>query len=122
MSSKTCLVTTILAAIVFALSGWGGIRASKYGLNNIFSREHIYVDDRPLTDAVALELTREALRADGQRIEHLVPYKSFARNSINENNGYVLWGPSPDGEPWQFLVSITRNDSGRYHVRAYRGK
>jgi len=117
---------TLLIAIAVSIAVIGAFialdRASRHGLNNIFSREHIYVDDRPLTDAVAIELKRNALKDDGQKIEQLAPYKGFARNSINVNNGYVLWGPLPDGNPWQFLVRIDKNDSGRYHVRAVRGK
>ena len=116
----------LFTAIAVSIAGIGAFialeRANRLGLNNVFSREHVYVDDRPLTDTVAIELTRNALKADGRKVEQLVPYKGFARNSINANNGYVLWGPLPAGDPWQFLVSIRKNDSDRYHVRAVRGK
>lgn len=51
----------------------------------------------------------------------MVPFER-SPTSINGNGGYVLWGPLPDGEPWQFLVRIDKVDSDRFNVRSYRGK
>lgn len=51
-----------VAAMAVLIAGAGALvaieRVNRLGLNNIFSREHTYLDDRPLTDAVAIELTR----------------------------------------------------------------
>lgn len=121
MPHRLCLVTIILVVVASIFVGWGFTRASKYGLNNIFSREHIFIDSRPLTDDIAIELSRKALEAGGHDSSELAPKSGYSRNSKNLDRGYVLWGPLQEGAPWRYLVSV-RKEGEKVRCRVTLGK
>jgi hypothetical protein len=62
----------IIPAIIFFAS-WVFYRAGTLGINNVFSREHVFTDARPLTEQVAIELTMETLKADGRDMSAFAP-------------------------------------------------
>jgi hypothetical protein len=68
-------------------------------------------DGEELTEGVALRISIEALEDAGVDVAQLTPFpygKStsvFARNTLNPNEGYVLWRPVGD-EGHAYSVSI----------------
>jgi len=55
-------------------------------------------DDMRITDELAVELSREALKREGLDLELYSPEpywnssnKLFAENAYNKNSGYILW-------------------------------
>jgi hypothetical protein len=136
--NKAQYVIYVMAFLGLIVAGWLLLRVNSYGLNNVFSREYRFHDERPLTEDIAVELTRRCLDRAGCDTSRMTPveYRSdyptdsvervLARNSLNPNNGYVLWGPRSDRHPhvggvWTFLVSIEKRGS-EYRCRAVRGK
>jgi hypothetical protein len=96
-------------------------RATTFGLNNVFSREHMFIEERPLTDSIAISLTSQTLELDGRDVSQMCPYGGFSRGDASRDGGYVLWGPLPDGSPWTYLVSVEK--TGKHiRCRAIRGK
>lgn len=121
MSSRSRTVTIVLAIIASIFAGWGFMRSSKYGLNNIFSREHTFVDRRPLTNDIAIELSKMALKEGGYNASELAPKSGYSRNIMDPNSGYVLWGPLPEEAPWRYLVSV-RKEGKKVRCRVTMGK
>jgi len=135
---KTQYVICVSALLSLIFAGWLFMRANSYGLNNVFSRERRFLDERALTEDVAIELTRKALQCDGYDTSRMttVEYwndlheghleRVFARNSLTENDGYVLWGPKLDQDPdvgrvGTFLVTVEKVGS-EYRCRVLREK
>jgi hypothetical protein len=110
----------ISAGLLILLGSWFICRAATLGLNNIFSREYTFSDSRPLTEAVALEVTRNTLEIAGYAPSHLkpvefrpnspdeLPERFFARNTVDPQSGYVLWGPE-NSAVWNYSVSVDKH-------------
>jgi hypothetical protein len=88
-----------LAILLAVAACWFVVRAFEYGLPNVFFRDHHFTDDRQLTEEVAVDLTRKTLEEEAFNVASMRPQpfwhndpRVFARNTINPNNGYVLWG------------------------------
>ncbi len=125
MTGWRIVAATTLGVCLLLLGAWLAHRVNKFGINDMFSREHQFSDERPLTEQVALEITRRALEADGYDTSVLSPVeyrhefpeghaeRFFARNTLNSNSGRVLWGPAP--APWGSLIK--RNAFRTYAVR-----
>jgi hypothetical protein len=98
---------------------WFVVRSFEYGPFNVFFRNHHFTDDRLLTEDLAVEFTRKTLQAEGIDVSSLKPQpydwhddpyrnaKLFARNTINPNQGYVLWG-DPHHAAWEYSVTIEK--------------
>lgn len=136
--SKTEYVICVAAFLSLILGGWLFMRANSFGLNNVFSRERRFHDERPLTEDLAIELTRRTLDRDGYDTSRMttVEYRTdfpeghletvFSRSSLTPNDGYVLWGPRSEQHPdvarvRTFLVTIEKSGS-EYRCRALRRK
>lgn len=120
------VVIIVSLGLVLLLSCWGIYRL-RFGLNNVFSREHHFSDQRPFTEKVAIDLTMQAIAADGKDSSAMSPVelrpgdpeghtkRFFSQNTLNPNRGYVLWGPTPDGTveagATTYLVRINKNGS-----------
>jgi len=82
-----------------SIGAWLSQQIEEVGLKNLSPREYVFVESRPLTEEVAIEVTKQALQADGYDTSNFAPYEShyrkgeriFARNRISENKGYVMW-------------------------------
>jgi hypothetical protein len=101
-----------------AAACWLVVRSCEYGIPNVFFRDHHFTDARPLNEGMAIDLTRQTLEAEGFDVSSMKPrpfYPSnpdvFARNSIDPNQGYVLWGDPHSSAAWEYLVSIEKNGS-----------
>jgi hypothetical protein len=129
------VVVGAVACLLILFSSWVLYRASFLGINNVFSREQIFVEPGALTDKLVIEATMKALQADGHDTSTLEPKPYFnatnnehgdraefivARNTHNENDGYVLWGPK-NIDTWIYRVSFEKN-SDQIRCRVYRGK
>jgi hypothetical protein len=75
--------------------------------------------DQPLTEAVAVEMSRNALKEAGVEVSkyQAVPFASegspageqlFARNSNERDRGYVLWRESGTALEWSYQVYVSR--------------
>ena len=124
-----------------ALAAWLGYRVNKFGINNVFSREHVFSDQRALTEQLAIEITRQALEADGYDTSVLAPVEHghqgrpghsdrfflFQRRGPSDTSGRILWGPALGGSPdkdnavWKYKVRIEQRGS-EIRCRVYRGK
>ena len=78
-------------------------------------------DDFVIDDALAVSLSREALRHLGMDVSKmvLVPYwknseKLFARNDYNQNSGYVLWHKLGKNSLFEYSVSIEKQGDKIY--------
>lgn len=56
--NKAQYVIYVMAFLGLIVAGWLLLRVNSYGLNNVFSREYRFHDERPLTEDIAVELTR----------------------------------------------------------------
>jgi hypothetical protein len=117
-----------LAILPLAAACWFVVRSCEYGILNVFFRDHHFTDDRPLTEDVAVELTRKTLEEEGFDVASMTPQpfwhndpRVFARNTINPNNGYVLWGDPHHAPAWEYSVTIEKNGSDVWG-RVYRPK
>jgi hypothetical protein len=113
---------------IFVAGCWFLVRAGEYGLSNVFFRDHHFTDDRQLTEDVAIDLTKRTLVAEGIEVSAMEPQRFwtndprlFARNTINPNQGYVLWGNPQHGPMWEYHVNIKKNGSD-VRCRVYRPK
>jgi hypothetical protein len=108
-----------LALLPAAAVCWFVARPCEYGVLNVFFRNHYFKDERSLNEDVAVDLTRKTLTAEGFDVTSLEPRPFgydhpllFARNSLNPNNGYVLWGDRRHAFPhWDYSVRIEKNGS-----------
>ena len=129
----------VVSVCLLLLGAWLAHRVNTFGINNVFSREHYFSDQRPLTEQVAIEITRQALEADGYDTSVIAPVeyghkypeghseRLFMRDDVNA--GRVFWGPMP--APWRSpikenvfrtcSVRIEKSGSG-FRCRVYRGK
>jgi hypothetical protein len=117
----------ISVGILILLGSWFIYRAASLGLNNVFSREYTFSDSRPLTEAVAIEVTRNTLEIAGYDPSRLAPFefrpnspdehpeRFFARNTIDPQSGSVLWGPK-NSTVWDY--SVTERKRGRDSIQA----
>ena len=106
---------------------WFAYRANKFGINNVFSREHVFSISEALNEEIAITVTRRALRAGGYDVSDLTPVgrdrgdgnveRFHASARPNTSSGYVLWGRTPDGSPddegytWRYLVRLEKHGS-----------
>ena len=107
--------------LIASIAAWLIYRIDKLGIPNVFSREHVFLDERPLTEQVAIELTLRALKADGYDVSVLEPIsylpkqadgnaeRFFARGTPSSNHGYVRWG-TKDRNTW---LSVNIKKEGR---------
>jgi hypothetical protein len=116
-----------LAVALMAGACWFVARSCEYGVLNVFFRDHHFTDDRQLTEDVAVDLTRKTLEAEGFDISLMKPQpfwhddpRVFARNTINPNDGCVLWG-DPHAVGWEYKVNIEKNGPD-VCCRVYRPK
>lgn len=93
-----------------------------------FTREQRFADDRPLTEKLAIELTRKALESDGYDTTVLVPLKHRDGRTFiqghDEDRGYVQWISDSDVQTDRrraFLVGIKKHGV-EYQCRVYRSK
>ena len=137
MIKRVFTITLGLFAFLFAI--WFLCRASTLGVANVFSHEATFVDSRPLTEDVAIELSRRTLRAQGYDVTHLAPYQHeggfhpdypgdriFSRNLYNSNHGTVTWvstrrGNGFDAETLSLNVNIEKHKD-EIRCRAFRPK
>jgi hypothetical protein len=113
------IILVVIAAVFAAY--WFFDRVCHLGVNNVFSREHVFRDDRELTDEVAIEITRWSLEASGYNMSLVAPYSGFSRNSLNPKEGYVLWGWKSHIDQWHFSVRIEK-ENGIVRSRVFRRK
>jgi hypothetical protein len=104
-----------LAILPVAAVCWFVVRSCEYGVLNVFFRDHHFTDDRELTEDVAVDLTRKTLETDGFDVVSMKPQRFwrddprvFAKNTINPNKGYVLWGDPHHAAGWEYLVQIEK--------------
>jgi hypothetical protein len=116
-----------LAILPVAGACWFVVRSCEYGLPNVFFRDHHFTDDRQLTEEVAVDLTRKTLEAEGFDVSSMKPQpfwnndpRVFVRNTINPNEGHVLWGDR-HAVGWEYHVIIEKNGSD-VCGRVYRPK
>jgi hypothetical protein len=133
MSAKYALC--LVLSICFVSFGfWNFYRIYTYGLgiNDLFSREHSFVEPVQLTEAVAIDVTSRTLKADGHDTTTLRPMeyantyreghseRLFARNTLNENMGYVVWG-AKNHNYGSYKVSV-KKDGDTIRTRVYHLK
>ena len=133
--STTKVVIGVVAFMLIVFGSWVLYRASFLGINNVFSREYIFVEPGSLIDKLAIEVTMKALQADGHDTSMLEPKSYYdptgnehrdradfivKRNTFNENDGYVLWGAKSSGD-WIYHVNFEKNGD-QIRCRVYRGK
>ena len=113
---KWLLLGSVIAILIAGC--WFLARAAEHGLSNVFFRDHHFTDNRQLTEDVALDLTKKTLAAEGIETYRMKPQpfwhndpRLFARNTINPNDWYVLWGESHDPPGWEYTVTIDKNGS-----------
>jgi len=136
MAIRRKIAVTALGFCLLLLGAWLLNRVSEFGIKNVFSREHHFSDERALTEEVAIDITRQALEADGYDITVLAPVeyysqlpegiteRIFVRNTLNPNSGKVYWGPAQRDSPIKgnpFLVRIEKHGSD-IRCRVYKGK
>jgi hypothetical protein len=118
-----------VAAAVLAVSACVLTIHLLFVLRAVFSpREQRFLNERPLTEEVAIELARGALEGEGIDTKMLVPLQRedgriFMRGP-DENRGYIQWFSHPDVQPDRrrgFRVSIEKFE-GEYRCRAFRSK
>ena len=111
-----------LTVLPAAAACWFVVRSFEYGPLNVFFRNHHFTDDRPLTDEAAVEYTKKTLQAEGFDLSSLnlqpddwnhdrFHKKFFNRNTINPNEGDVLWGNPRHASEWEYTVTIEKNGS-----------
>lgn len=130
-TNKHTLGKLVFASVIIVLAICLINRAGTYGLNNVLSRERRFYDQRPLTEQVAIELTKQTLRRDGHDTSELHPLdrsrhspapiepQVLSRTDETSNSGYVQW-VSRDRRR-MFVVTIERSESD-YRCRVLRGK
>lgn len=88
MAPRTARIVGIVLALALVLFGsWVFYRASFLGINNVFSREHVLTETRPLNDEVSLELAIKTLQADGYDLGSLTPIMVWSTPDF----GNVQW-------------------------------
>lgn len=123
---------TRLAKILIALGGvtviliviWVAARTMTDGLPNVFLREQVIADTRPLSEDMAIEISRKALQAAGYDVAGLRPLPLgndskilFEQNS--ETEGAMSWIPLSGG--LSVRVRMTKQSDG-IHCRIYKQK
>ena len=123
MTGWRIVAAVTMGVCLLCLGAWLAHRANTLGLSNVFSRERRFSDERPLTEQVAIELTEQALEADGYDTSLLTPVEYgrhfFVRNTIHPNRGRVTWKPIKENK--LLTVKIEKNGS-EFRCRVYRGK
>jgi hypothetical protein len=107
IAMKKPKVAGVLVVVIVLASSW--ITISAYRTLN--PREHTFADVRPLTDHVAIELTRKALIADGYDVSNVIP--------IDYSPDKVVW--SSESGNAEFGVRVEKVDA-EVSCRVYQHK
>jgi hypothetical protein len=134
----TKMIAAVFSVVLLLFFLWVANRARTLGITNVFSREHVFVDHRPLTEELAVELTGRTLEEEGYELALLAPVEDevgfpegnpdriFSRNVSNPNRGKVTWGPSPEafrrGDPAFYYNVSVEKDGDEIRCRVYRQK
>jgi hypothetical protein len=113
---------------ILAILCWFVIRVLEFGILNVFFRDHHFTGHGQLTEALAIDLTRQTLEREWFDVSSMKPEsvwndrtQLFSRNTINPNRGMVHWVDRLHGPPWGYDVTIEKNDSD-VCCRVYRPK
>jgi hypothetical protein len=120
------ILGALVAVLLISLAAWFGYRVSVLGFSNAFSREYRVRDSRPLTEEMAIEVSRNALQFNGYDVADLEPVvlevafhpdypndRIFARNRYVPDDGRVVWRPrwvsnQPSASHVEYRVNIER--------------
>jgi len=116
-----------------SIGAWLSQQIEEVGLKNLSPREHVFVDSRPLTEEVAIEVTEKALQAAGYDTSILAPYENagvvgdkitgeriFARSRIKEDDGSVTWHTV--NEPLIVYMVDLKKHGNEIRCRVFRHK
>lgn len=107
------LIGTRVLALLFAVMSLVGCSGEE--------RTYKFLEGGDLTEEVAINYSRNALRDAGVSVKSARPVmywpaetpdvkdRYFARNADDENRGYVLWKVDDSAEVWNYQVTVVRD-------------
>lgn len=132
MTVRRIVAAATIGVCLLLLGVWLADRVNTFGIMNVLSRDHCFSDQRPLTEQVAIELTRQALEDDRYDTSVLTLSEHgyersetfLLRDSENIESGRVYWvqlSPNNENVIRSYNVHIEKRGS-EICCRVYRMK